>query len=90
MAGDLQTANRPPTLAQQRGVLLDHFERSCALHGERAAGMMMRKFGIKFSRHHDQADAVAKAFIAVKSLDDWRAVLEEYYGAAQPVACGVG
>ncbi len=68
-----------PTLAQQRDVLAEHFELSVRLHGEERAGRMMRKFGIKFARHHPQADEVANAFIAVKCLDDWRAVLARYY-----------
>lgn len=76
MAGQSPEA---PTLAQQRGVLLEHFELSVGLHGESRAGRMMRKFGIKFSRHHPDAEAVAKAFIAVKSLADWQAVLDEWY-----------
>ncbi|MHB1158261.1 MAG: tRNA dihydrouridine synthase [Phycisphaerales bacterium] len=69
----------PPTIAEQRAVLLEHFELSVKLHGEAAASRMMRKFGIKFSRHHPQADAVAKAFISVKSMTDWRAVIEAHY-----------
>ena len=81
MSDDPQTAERPPTLDQQREVLLDHFNLSVSLHGEKRAGLMMRKFGIKFSRHHHDADRVAKAFIAVKSLPDWQAVLDRHYGA---------
>ncbi len=77
--GDLAGGSRPPTLAQQRAVLLEHFELSASLHGEKQASMMMRKFGIKFSRHHPQSENVAKAFIAVRSLEDWRAVLREFY-----------
>lgn len=90
MRGDADAAVRPPTVAQQRGVLMDHFELSVAVHGERTASMMMRKFGIKFSRHHPSPDAVAKAFIAVKCLEDWLAVLDEHYPANEPAACGVG
>lgn len=78
--GETQAAQQPPTLDQQRRVLLDHFELSVALHGERTAGMMMRKFGIKFSRHHPDPESVAKAFITVKTLEQWQLVLEEYYG----------
>jgi len=60
-------------------VLLDHFQLSVDLNGEKRAGLMMRKFGIKFSRHHPRGGEVAKAFIAVKSLDDWRRVLDVFY-----------
>lgn len=79
MAGDLAAADRAPTIGEQRQVLLDHFQLSVEQHGEKKAGMMMRKFGIKFSRHHPEGAEIAKAFIAVKTLDDWRAVLDSHY-----------
>jgi tRNA-dihydrouridine synthase len=74
----------PPTIHAQRDVLLEHFRLSVQLHGEGPASRMMRKFGIKFSRHHPEADAIKSAFIKVKSTDDWRAVLTEYYAADGP------
>lgn len=78
-----------PTLEQQRRVLLDHFELSVALHGERTAGMMMRKFGIKFSRHHPDSESVAKAFITVQTLAQWRSVLEKHYQVEDSATCCV-
>ncbi len=75
---------REPTLSQQRAVLAEHFELSVRLHGEQQAGRMMRKFGIKFSRHHPVPGAVKEAFIRVKNLDDWRGVLDAYY-AGEPI-----
>jgi hypothetical protein len=68
-----------PTIAQQRQVLLEHFELSQRIHGERMASLMMRKFGIKFSAHHSSPDEVKEAFIKVKCMDDWHAVLENLY-----------
>ena len=82
MAGQSPT---PPTIDQQRQVLREHFELSVGLHGEQAAGRMMRKFGIKFARHHPQSDDVAKAFIAVKSLADWQSVIDQHYRSKSPV-----
>ncbi len=79
MAGDVEGVRRAPTIAEQREVLRDHFELSVGLHGEKKAGMMMRKFGIKFSRHHPRGDAVKDAFIKVKNLADWHAVLDAFY-----------
>jgi tRNA-dihydrouridine synthase B len=79
LAGDEAAGLRGPTIAQQRVVLLEHFDLSAALHGEFVASMVMRKFGIRFSRHHPIADEVSKAFIQVKSVDDWRATVERYY-----------
>ncbi len=84
MAGDAEEGHRPPTIAQQRQVLLDHFDLSAGLHGESRAAMMMRKFGIKFSRHHPRSANVAGAFVAVKSLDEWRGVLARFYDEDGP------
>jgi len=84
MAGDTAAANRGPTIDQQRSVLLEHFRLSMAQHGERLAGRLMRKFGIKFARHHPDPDAVAKAFVNVESVADWQRVVDTYYvGALQ-------
>ncbi len=79
LCGDEQAGSRPPTIFEQRQVLLEHFDLSMKLHGQKRASLMMRKFGIKFSRHHHDADQVRAAFINVKSLDDWTGVIEVYY-----------
>ena len=75
---------RAPSVFEQRDVLLRHFELSVALHGEIMASRMMRKFGIKFSRHHAAADELKKAFIAVQTTRDWRAVLDGFYAQDGP------
>ncbi len=69
-----------PTLAEQRGALLDHFDLSVKLHGERAAGRMMRKFGIKFARHHPDPQRVKSAFIACSTIAEWHRVITACYG----------
>lgn len=76
MAGEAVT---PPSLAEQRAVLLDHFALSRAVNGERGAGRMMRKFAIKFSRHHPRAHEVKAGFVKVESSDDWQRVLDAHY-----------
>ncbi len=86
MAGDRVAGERPPTLGQQRLVLLEHFDLSVRTHGEKQAGLMMRKFGIKFASHHPRKQEVARAFIGVKNLADWRSVVEIFYPAAMAVA----
>lgn len=68
-----------PTLDEQRDVLLQHFALSVALHGEGLAGRMMRKFGIKFSVHHPDPEAVKSRFISVDTCDQWKQVLRDLY-----------
>jgi len=80
-------AGRPavaPTIAEQRAVLLEHFELSVAVNGEHHASRTMRKFGIRFASHHPKADEVRRRFIAVGGLEDWRTVLSEYYELGEP------
>jgi tRNA-dihydrouridine synthase len=58
----------------------DHVELAVALHGERVASRMMRKFGIKFSAYHPDPDPVRDGFIRCRSLADWQTVIGEHYG----------
>jgi tRNA-dihydrouridine synthase B len=83
---------RPPTIAEQRAVLEEHFRIALAVNGagsgtvsvarraETFTGRTMRKFGIRFAAHHPRAEEVRKRMIGVASMDDWRAVLDELYG----------
>jgi len=87
LAGDTRAARTPPTISQQRDVLLEHFKLSVALHGEQLASRLMRKFGIRFSRHHPQGDEVKQSFISVIGLPGWKAVLDKFYAEDGP---GVG
>ncbi len=78
----------PPTRAEQRGVLEQHFQLASRFTPERAV-RMMRKFGIKFSRHHPNAADVARAFIAVKSSADWWGALEAHYPQGRVIDAAV-
>lgn len=74
----------PPTLAQQRDVLDNHFRLLLAVcrrmrQGEQHAGRLMRKFGIRFSQHHPRSEAVRVRIIAVNTLEDWQSVLRDFY-----------
>jgi tRNA-dihydrouridine synthase len=71
----------PPTIAEQRAVLEDHFRLSVAVNGEVLAGRLMRKFGIRFSAHHPEAEPVRLGFIKVSTTEEWLAVLNEHYTA---------
>ncbi|MBV8780249.1 MAG: tRNA-dihydrouridine synthase [Phycisphaerae bacterium] len=69
----------PPTIAEQRDALEEHFDLAMRLHGEALAGRRMRKMGIKYSRFHPMADEVKREFIAVHSLRDWSTVISKWY-----------
>jgi nifR3 family TIM-barrel protein len=74
----------PPSLHEQREVLLEHFRLAEQLHGEALAGRTMRKFAIKYARLHPDSLAVRDAFVAVKTNADWQSVLSRFYAVDAP------
>ena len=73
---------RPPSIQEQRDTLQEHFALCMAVNGEKKAGYLMRKFGIRFSTHHPHAEHVRQAMIAVSTMEELQEVLAEYYDAA--------
>lgn len=82
-----------PTIAEQRDVLMQHFELAIRVNrlftrglgearevrAEHHTARTMRKFGIRFAEHHPQGEAVRRRFIACQTMEEWRGVLEEFY-----------
>jgi tRNA-dihydrouridine synthase B len=75
---------QPPTIHKQREALREHFSLAMQLHGEQLAGRRMRKMGIKYARFHPQAAEVKTAFINIRSLREWTAVLDRFYAQDAP------
>ncbi|MDX9912713.1 MAG: tRNA-dihydrouridine synthase family protein [Phycisphaerales bacterium] len=74
----------PPTIAEQRGVLLEHFDLALATNArtrrpEDLTARNMRKFAVRFAAHHPRQDDVRKRFIACGSMSDWHGVIDEWY-----------
>jgi nifR3 family TIM-barrel protein len=78
------TVISPPSIAEQRHALAEHFSIAMEIHGEQLAGRRMRKMGIKYSRFHPKAPEVKADFINVRSLRDWTAVLDKWYSTDAP------
>ena len=88
-------APQAPSIEQQRDVLLQHFQLAMDVNrlwvrgegeareerAERHTARTMRKFAIKFADHHPETLAVRKRFIACKTMQEWRGVLDEHYNA---------
>ncbi len=73
-----------PTIAEQRDVLEQHYKLALAAnrrmrHPDDFTSKNMRKFGIRFAEHHPHSEDARLRFIAVKGIEDWRAVLDEMY-----------
>jgi nifR3 family TIM-barrel protein len=70
----------PPGIAEQRAALEVHFALTSDLHGERAAPALLRKFGVRYSELHPCPREVKAAFLAVRTTEEWRSMLDEWYG----------
>jgi tRNA-dihydrouridine synthase B len=74
----------PPSLHEQRDVIAEHYRLAGEIYGPKRCCALMRKFGIKYSKLHPQAEDVRRAFIAVKEPGDWQNVLQKWYAEDLP------
>ena len=94
-ARDILAGREPqaPSIEQQRDVLLQHFQLAMDVNrlwvrgegeareqrAEQHTARTMRKFAIKFAEHHPETLTVRRRFIACKTMEEWRGVLDEHY-----------
>jgi tRNA-dihydrouridine synthase B len=74
----------PPSLFEQREILLEHFLLSQMLYGPDRSGIVMRKFGIKYAGLHPNYTDVRAEFVKVRDQEGWEAVLNRWYGEDLP------
>ena len=77
-----ETLPPPPSIDEQRTTIADHWSEIVKLYGDTRAAKVIRKFGIKYSEHHPLARKVRDAFIAAKTTDDIRGLLDVWYDPA--------
>lgn len=65
----------PPSIAEQREILEEHFRLSEELYGLERASRVMRGFGIKYALIHPQSAPVREAFVR----EPWKKVLDDWY-----------
>ena len=78
------TEVRPPSIFEQRDVMLQHFCLANELYGDSRAPLQMRKFGIKYSASHPQWDEIRGEFAKIRSAEDWQRVLDRWYATDGP------
>jgi nifR3 family TIM-barrel protein len=74
----------PPSLFEQRDVLLMHYRLAEEIYGADKTGQLMRKFGIKYSSLHPQHKLVRESFARVRHFSDWQAALAQHYAEDLP------
>jgi nifR3 family TIM-barrel protein len=71
----------PPTLAEQRAVIMEHYRMTIDLYGMERGVRQMRKFCIKYADLHPHQPEVRAALIAIRRSGELEKVLDEWYGA---------
>jgi nifR3 family TIM-barrel protein len=70
----------PPSLAQQRQVIAEHYRLAEEAYGPKRACFVMSGHGIKYARLHPQAELVRDAFVGARRPEAWWEVLKRWYG----------
>ena len=74
----------PPSLFEQREIILEHFSLSEQVYGGKRVGALMRKFGIKYSILHPDHEEIRAEFVKAKDRQQWEAVLDKWYSEDRP------
>ncbi len=70
----------PPSIDAQRRAIERHLQLLTELYGEARARQVFRKFGVRYSELHPCAAEVKMAFLAVRAANDWRHLVDRWYG----------
>ncbi|MBI2899055.1 MAG: tRNA-dihydrouridine synthase [Planctomycetes bacterium] len=69
----------PPTIAEQRRAIEDHFALASEVYGPEKAGIVMRKFWIRYSDLHPCASEVRRDFIEARTHEERMEALRRWY-----------
>lgn len=87
-ARDIAAGREPfePSLDDQRRLITRHFQMACQMYGPKRGPKIMRNFGIRYARMHPQPGQVRMACVGIKTLQEWQAFMEKYYGGRYPLS----
>ena len=74
----------PPSLHEQRDIILTHFQLAEEIYGPTRCSIPMRKFGIKYAALHPNWKEVREDFTRVRSPSEWIQTLDRWYSKDQP------
>ena len=78
-----------PSLTAQRGAMELHWSSAREVYGEELGLRRMRTHAIKYTKLHPQPETVRSAFVKIRSVEDFVAVLDEWYqGEPEPISNG--
>ena len=69
----------PPGLAEQREMIERHLALAAELYGFAHALRRLRKFWMRYARHHPERRRLREAFTQVRTSEAWQRILDEFY-----------
>ncbi len=70
----------PPSIAEQRQVISEHYRLAREFYGDERAGRVLRKHCIRYASRHPSPKKVRRAFAEeVKTPHDWARVFDRFY-----------
>lgn len=81
-ARDLAAGRTPrqPGLDEQREVIYRHFQLACEAYDPKRGLKILRHFSLQYARMHPRRTELRNALVAVRTEDEWRAVIDAFYG----------
>ena len=73
----------PPSLSEQKEVILDHWRSAEALYGPNRTVMIMRKFLIRYAVRHPEAETLKRLFATFRTPAELEEILKKYDSTPQ-------
>jgi len=74
----------PPSLFEQRDVIMEHYAMAEQLYGLDRSAIVMRKFGIKYSCLHPDFELVRTTWAKSKGREDREKIFQQWYSEDRP------
>jgi len=75
---------RQPELAEQREVIYRHYYLACEAYDPRRGLKILRHFSLQYAKMHPRRTDLRNALVAVRTEDEWRAVIDAFYANEDP------
>jgi len=72
---------RKPGLDEQRDLIHRHFRLACETYDARRGLKILRHFCLQYAKMHPRRTELRNALVAVRTEEQWRAVIDSFYGA---------
>jgi tRNA-dihydrouridine synthase B len=70
---------RQPAVDEQRDIIYRHYRLACEAYDPRRGLKILRHFSLQYAKIHPRRTELRNALVAVRTEDEWRAVIDAFY-----------